>query len=246
MSVYDFKAYIRGILRRSGLARNVKKDHSVNLLSKYEIDILFDVGANNGQYGRQILSMGWKNPIISFEPLSSACKKLYSNSRPYPNWQFENLALGATDGEATINISSNSQSSSIRDILPLHVEAAQHSRCVGAEKIKVARLDSIIDRYCTPDDRCFLKMDVQGFEKNVLDGAMKSLDRIIGIQAEMAVTPLYEGETLFPDMVQFLNDHGYCLMSMNRVFVDQRTGQTLQLEGIFYQESEVRRLRDAA
>ena len=104
MLVYEIKAYIRGVLRRSGLAKNVKPDHSANLMSKYGIDVVFDFGANNGQYGRRLLSMGWRKPIISFEPLSAAWQKLSANARPYPNWQIENMALGATDGEATINI----------------------------------------------------------------------------------------------------------------------------------------------
>ena len=153
------------------------------------------------------------------------------------------MGLGATDGEATINISSNSQSSSFRDILPRHTDAAPHSSYVGTETVRVAKLDSLIDQFCRPSDRVFLKLDVQGFEKDVLQGATQSLDRVVGLQAEMALKPLYDGETLFHEMVEHLEQLGYTTMTIAPVFADPRTGQVLQLEGIFYRQSEVNELR---
>lgn len=110
----------------------------------------------------------------------------------------------------------------------------------------MARLDSVIDNYCSPDDRCFLKLDVQGFEKDVLDGATDTLSRCVGIQAEMALTPLYRGETLFPEMVEFFREIGYCMMSIGGVFEDASSGQYAQVEGIFYREKDVVRMRSAA
>ncbi|MGI9470204.1 MAG: FkbM family methyltransferase [Rubripirellula sp.] len=241
---YDQKAFVRGVARRSGLAWRAHKNHSARLMDKYEIDVVLDVGANNGQYGRELISMGWKRRLISFEPLSSAWQKLNANARPHPNWFAEQMALGSADGMATINISQNTQSSSFRDILPAHVSAAPTSAYVGTEEVKVARLDSVIDDFCLPDDRCFLKLDVQGFEMDVLEGAEDSLARCVGLQAEMAVTPLYKGETLFTDMVDHLDSLGYCLMSIDGVFEDEQTGQYAQLEGIFYRRDEVERFRE--
>ncbi len=193
-----------------------------------------------------MLAMGWTQPLISFEPLSSAYEKLVANARPFPNWRVENFALGAIDGDATFNIAGNSQSSSFRDILPRHTDAAPHSSYVGTETVRVAKLDSLIDQFCRPSDRVFLKLDVQGFEKDVLQGATQSLDRVVGLQAEMALKPLYDGETLFHEMVEHLEQLGYTTMTIAPVFADPRTGQVLQLEGIFYRQSEVNELRAAA
>ena len=240
---YEQKAFVRGMTRRSGLTRKRKKNHSCRLMEMYGIDVVFDVGANNGQYGRELLSMGWDKRLISFEPVSCAYRKLSANARPYPKWHAENFGLGSTDGAATIHLTQNVQSSSFREILPAHVNAAPASACVGTENVKVARLDTVVDDYCGPEDRCFLKMDVQGFERDVLEGAGNALGRCIGLQAEMAVTPLYEGETLFPEMVDYLAELGYCLMSIHGVFEDEQTGQHAQLEGIFYRREEVERFR---
>lgn len=240
---YDQKAFVRGVARRSGLTWKARKNHSARLMEKYGIDVVLDVGANNGQYGRELISMGWKQRLISFEPLTVAWQKLKANARPHPHWFAEQMALGANDGTAIINVSQNTQSSSFRDILPAHVSAAPSSAYVGEEEVRVARLDSVIDDYCLPDDRCFLKLDVQGFERDVLEGAEDSLKRCVGLQAEMAVTPLYEGETLFSEMVEYLDSLGYCLMSIDGVFEDEQTGQYAQLEGVFYRLDEVARFR---
>ena len=246
MLSYEKKAFVRGVARRSGLAWPAHKNHSARLLQRYEVDVVLDVGANNGQYGRELISMGWKRRLISFEPLSVAWQKLQANARPHPNWFAENMALGSTDGMAEINVSQNTQSSSFRDILPAHVSAAPTSAYVGTEEVRVARLDSVIDDYCLPEDRCFLKLDVQGFERDVLEGAEDSLARCVGLQAEMAVTPLYEGETLFTEMVEYLGSLGYILMSIDGVFEDEQTGQYAQLEGIFYRQEELERLREGS
>ncbi len=252
MSTYDIKAYVRGMVQRSPLGRTslggkTRPNHASGLLSKYDIDVVFDVGANNGQYGREQMSMGLQNKqLVSFEPLSSAFQKLVANARPFPNWQAVNIGLGATDGQADINIAGNSQSSSFREILPAHTDAAPTSKTIGTETVEIRRLDSIIDQYSKPSDRCFLKLDVQGFEKDVLDGALESLDRVIGLQVEMALTPLYDGETLFPEMTAYLESLGYCMMSVGGVFADARTGQFVQLEGVFYKKSEVGQLKRVA
>ena len=246
MSLYDFKAYIRGVVQRSGLIRRSNVDHAASLLEKYDVNVVFDVGANNGQYGRNLISMGWEKRLVSFEPLSSAFTKLSANARPFPLWDVAQLGLGSRDGDAEINISGNSQSSSFREILDSHTDAAPQSAYIGSETVRMARLDSIVDDYCDANDRVFLKLDVQGFEKDVLQGAAASMQRVVGLQAEMAIKPLYDGETLYEDMVKYLDDLGYTMMTVAPVFADPRTGQVLQLEGTFYRQSEVHRLQNAA
>ena len=79
-----------------------------------------------------------------------------------------------------------------------------------------------------------------------MQGATKSLNRVVGLQAEMALKPLYDGETLYDEMVEHLGQLGYTMMTIAPVFADPRTGQVLQLEGIFYRQSEVSELRAAA
>ncbi len=238
------KSLIKTLLRHTGYEvrkydpvpdPNIKR--RMRLISTYGINTIFDVGANIGQYASLMRASGYNGKILSFEPLSSAYSQLKVLAAGDPNWETVNIGLGDTDGEHDINIANNSFSSSILDMLPSHITAAPESAYVGKEKIIVKKIDSVIDEYRRNDSRIFLKIDTQGYEKNVIDGAAKSLRDIIGIQLEMSLTPLYKGELLWIDMIGYLAERGYVLMSLEPGFGDTTTGRMLQIDGIFFRES---------
>jgi len=245
-TAYECKVWIRNALARCGLRRRRRPDQVAQFLQRYAIGLVLDVGANAGQYARRIRSMGYRGRIVSFEPLPDAFVKLQANARGFPEWQVANLALGAADGVGTLHVAGNSQSSSLLPMAALHLAAAPESAYVGAVTVPVRRLDGILHEYCQPADRVFLKMDVQGGERDVLAGAGAALDRFVGVQLEMAFEPMYEGETLFPAMCDYMCGAGYSLMSLAGVWRDRRTGQILQVEGVFCQTREVAARRAAA
>ena len=78
-----------------------------------------------------------------------------------------------------------------------------------------------------------VKIDTQGFEKNVIDGAIKNLNNIKIIQLEMSIIELYKGEMLFQQMTQYLEDRGFVLISLENGFSNSTTGELLQVDGIF-------------
>lgn len=237
--LYECKAWVRNLLGRAGLRPRRPQDRTASLLAHFGIDVVFDVGANNGQFARRIQAMGYRGRIISFEPLSAAFAKLRANARGYAAWEVVNVALGDRCGYGRIHVAGNSQSSSLLEMLPLHQAAAPRSAYVGEEPVAVRTLDSLVDQHRRPEERCYLKLDVQGNERRVLDGAAKSLAGFLGVQLEMSVAPLYQGESLMPEMVQYMADHGYCLLSLENGWIDLRTQQLLQAEGVFYRRSIV-------
>ena len=178
-------AYLRV---RNRLARG---DDFSELMQRYGVNLVFDVGANNGQYGRHLIRSGFRGRIVSFEPLPSAYQKLRMNRWSFSSWQTESIALGATDSTATLNIAGNSQSSSLQAMLPAHVAAAPAAAYVSTCEVQVKRLDSIFDRYYRSGDRCYLKLDVQGHEHKVLEGAAGCLNNVIAVQTELSIQPLY-------------------------------------------------------
>jgi len=204
------------------------------LLERYKIDIVLDVGANAGQYGKELRAIGYKGKIVSFEPLSSAYKELLKTANADGSWKALSFALGDTEGKAVLNIAGNSMSSSILDMLPSHVKSAPESQYMGKEQVEVRTLDSVFDAICSQEQNILLKIDTQGFEKHVLDGAERSLRFINTIQLEMSLTPLYQGELLFPELSQLLYQKGYRLASIEPGFTDKQTGQLLQIDGIFH------------
>ncbi len=208
----------------------------LKLFKTFQIDTVFDVGANVGQYGSLLRDIKFEGRIVSFEPLSSAYQKLVATSRQYKNWETENIAIGDSDGEIEINIAANSASSSILDMLPNHVKEAPHSRYINKEKVKLYKLDSIYPKYIKDGEKVFLKIDTQGYEKIVLDGAEEFLKHVTGLQIEMSIVPLYSNEFLIDDMISFLQSRGFGLYSLENGFSSKETGQLFQVDGVFFRK----------
>ena len=118
-------------------------------------------------------------------------------------------------------------------MLPKHIISAPESEYIAKEKIQIKKMDSIFHLFFEDGDNIMLKIDTQGYEKNVLLGAQDVLSNIKIIQVEMSVVPLYENEILFIEMINFLDSKGFELFSLENGFSDEKTGKLLQLDGIF-------------
>jgi FkbM family methyltransferase len=206
------------------------------LLRSRGITVVLDVGANAGLYGRQLRRIGFDSRIVSLEPLSGAYAELEEMAREDPLWECRRVALGSSDGSAEINIAGNSTSSSLLGIEARHLESAPESKYVGTEPIQVARLDSIWQELVGAEDRVFLKLDVQGYELEVLNGAAECLGAVDCVQAELSFVSLYEGAPDYRELIDFLRARGFRLAGLEEGHDDQRTGEMLQADGIFVRE----------
>ena len=205
------------------------------ILTHYTIDTVLDIGANAGQFAQELRNdLAYEKRIISFEPLSSVFELLKDNAKDDPGWEVLNTALGDAKKKQEINIAGNSDSSSLLDMLPAHVKSAPETRYIGREMIEVERLDSIFDDLCKSNNRIYMKIDTQGYEDKVLQGAEKSLLQIDTVQMEMSLVPLYEGGLLLDEMCTLMREKGYSLISIEAGFSDPDSGQLLQVDGIFH------------
>lgn len=205
-----------------------------SLCDSYGIESVLDVGANVGQYAMELRSIGYKGKIFSFEPLSAAYKELRNNAEFDKLWKTYNFALGNTCGNVSINIAGNSYSSSILDMLPSHERYAPASKYIGKENIKIKTLDSLFESLEIKGENVLLKIDTQGFEKDIIEGSKNSLAFIETIQVEMSLIPLYKGSILFDDMHDLLQKKGFSVVSLEPGFSDDATGRLLQVDGIFH------------
>lgn len=222
------------------------KNSLTGFLNRFGINLLLDVGANKGQYGRHLIQSGYRGRIVSFEPLPSAREKLQLNRWSFRRWQVEPYALGCENGCATLNVAGDSQSSSLQPMLSSLVDAAPRAAYVNTCEVQVRRLDELFDRYYQPGDNCYLKLDVQGHEHAVIEGAAGCLDRIQVIQTELSMSPLYEGAQTWTQAIESLDRLGYQLMMLMPAFCNQNTGQMLQADGIFARREAVERIEQAA
>lgn len=207
------------------------------LLNEFGINKIIDVGANSGQYAKETFKLlNFKGKIVSFEPLSNVFSKLEKATRNNKRWSCQNIALGDVESSQIINVSKNTYSSSLLRITKNHIDGAPESKVIGKEEIKIKTLDSIFDSIVEKEDVVFLKIDVQGFEKRVLEGAIHSLKKITGVQIEMSLVELYDGEPIFDEMINYMNDLGFKLYSLENGFHNNKDGRLLQVDGIFFKE----------
>lgn len=205
----------------------------VQMMLHRRIDLVVDVGAAQGRYGEELRRGGYRGSIISFEPLSAAFAELQRRVGSDGDWDVRNVGLGERAGEAVINVAANSDSSSLLPMLPRHEVAAEEATYVGTETIRLTTLDEVLSEVA-PSARVFVKLDVQGFERQVLAGAAASLGRIAGLQLELSLVPLYDGGMLYDEALAFTRQHGFVLCGLEPGFTDPATGDLLQADGIFF------------
>jgi FkbM family methyltransferase len=223
-------------VRKTSVYTSQKLRHHL-LFSQLPIDLVLDAGANTGQFVHQCRAAGYKGEIISFEPSAAAHASLLRSAASDPLWTVaDRTALGATTGEVEINIAANSFSSSILPMLDSHLAAAPDSAYLQKEIVPLRRLDDIVPS-TAPNRRIFLKLDVQGYESQVLAGATQLLHHTLAVQLEMSLLPLYEGETLMPQMQAAMTTKGFDLWDLEPSFRDPATGRLLQIDAIFTRRS---------
>lgn len=200
-----------------------------------EIDLIYDIGANEGQFAEMIFKLGYRGKIVSFEPLSDIHKILSERGVKFKNWIIaERCAIGDDDTEIEINISKNTLSSSVLNIKKEHTDAEPESIYIGRENTKVYKLDTIGNKYLNQATNIFIKIDTQGYEDKILNGAENFLKKAKGLLVETSLVPLYEGQALFKEILKIVESAGFELTGIQPAFINKNTGRTLQIDAIFF------------
>jgi FkbM family methyltransferase len=202
-----------------------------SVLERRGIDLVLDVGAADGGYGTGLRSFGYTGDIVSFEPIAATYARLQDVTAGDPRWTARHLGLGAEAGSATINIASNGFSSSLLPMLDAHIDAAPQVRYVGEETITISTLDAETAPLLE-GRRTFLKIDTQGFEREVLAGGAATVAAVVGIQLELSLVPLYEGGILIDEAISWAYDHGFQMVGLEQGYAAP-TGEILQVDGVF-------------
>lgn len=204
-------------------------------LERFDIDMVIDVGANAGQFAGALRRVGYAKDILSFEPLPEAYAALQQAATRDAKWRVHpRCAVGDSDGEIEINVSANSVSSSVLSMLEAHATAAPESAYVTKEKVAVVKLDTVLPEYINASRSVLLKIDTQGFEWEVLDGAQATIKNVKGVVCELSLVPLYEGQRLWTAMIDRLQQEGFGLWAIQTGFTDPRDGRTLQVDATFF------------
>jgi FkbM family methyltransferase len=210
----------------------------MDFLASREITTVFDVGANMGQFADSLRKKGYRGRIVSFEPIKQVFEQLEAKARRDPLWTVHNYALGAQAGQATINVSSASVFSSILGQRHAATAHAAVSANVRAENIVVSTLDDVFAEFAT--ENCFLKIDTQGFERQVIAGASRAMRSLRGLQMELPVIHLYENVWTLSQAIDQMADQGFVVSQVEPVSFHSLDGcAVIELDCIFRRRSDL-------
>ncbi len=241
-----FRGFVQNLIQRLGWdVRRVGYPSSEEVLLRQFLNVahpkvVFDVGANVGQYGLSLRKCGFQGRIVSFEAMTSVHARLVAVADRDPDWLVApRCALGRTTGETSINVAGNSVSSSLLPMSNTHLQAAPDSAYVAHEGVRVERLDDVGLPLLPKDGRLLLKVDTQGYEEEVLAGADLILKSVSAMQLELSVVPLYQGAPDLRRILELCENLGFQLYGLIPGFFEEKTGRLLQMDGLFLKDGTV-------
>lgn len=221
MMLRPLKTWIRNTSRALGYdivpLRDVKeRDFAIHLGQLFrflQIDCVFDVGANVGQY-RDFLreKVGYTGMIVSFEPVSRNVAILQQRSVSDPRWEIVGHALGSNRSSLPLHVMKSDQFSSF--LAPDNTSVPGFNGLNEPDHIETVAVYPLDEVFPVLQRRLgfrrsYLKLDTQGFDLEVVKGATATLRNIVAMQTEASIINIYEGMPGYMDTIRILNDRGF-------------------------------------
>ncbi len=212
-------SFVKNLIRKSvrGLGYDIRQ-HSpelIDFLKSRRINLVFDVGANRGQFGAMLRADGYDGSIVSFEPANEPFQEIMRRKAGDKKWTAHRFALGENSGLIKLNVS---KWDTYNSILPLTKSAAEFDLNSGVdhvEEVEIFRVDDVCQ--LQHSDRAFLKIDAQGFEKQVLNGASTVLQSALGVQLEIPVVHFYQNVWDLEECISYMRSENFVLAQVKPV-----------------------------
>ncbi len=230
--IMNFAGY--HIIKDPSLEPEIKRG-KYKWLRDASIKTVIDVGANDGGFAVMINKILPDAMIYSFEPIRDVYLKLQANTSYIERMKKFNYALGEKAGSQEFNVNKFAPSSSFLKINKNHINSFPYTAESKKELVSMKTLDSFADEMQL-EPNVLLKLDVQGFELNVLYGAPKILKNVYLILIEVSFIELYEKQPLFHDIYSFLEPRGFKYCGNLNQLNDPVTNRILQADAIFLRD----------
>ena len=229
------RTVVRRALGRLGLER-IHHPSFADLMRHECIRNVLDVGANEGQFASGIRQSGYRGRIVSFEPVSVAFDVLERRAQRDPLWDVHRLGLSNMAGDAAISVTCASVFSSFK---PLSAYAA--TKFAGAkeqyrETVPVVRLDDFLSAHPELLDDAYLKIDTQGFEREVLMGLGDQLSSMKAVQLELPLRLLYEGQATMVEILEWMHQRGFQVAMVKENGFDWTAMRLLEVDMVFVRD----------
>lgn len=219
------------VLFHFGVPASTEHDSLLKSLSNKSLHCIVDVGANRGQFSLVARHHFPGAAIYSFEPLKEPAtiyQKIFADDQKIKLYK---MAIGSTEKETIIHVSKADDSSSLLPISNLQNELYPGTSEKETRTVIEKPLDAILSAsdIQTP---AFLKIDVQGFEKSVLEGCESLLPLFSYVYVECSFVELYSGQALADEIISFLMDFGFKLKGVYNLSYDKH-GIAIQGDFLF-------------
>ncbi len=238
------RTFLKQQLRRLGLevnrfnAAGSFTARRQRMLSRANIDLVLDAGASDGGFSSELRDAGYNGRIVSFEPLESPFQSLVSKAKRDSMWEVFQYALGDRAGTVSMNVARDDKCSSLLNPLERQTRVYSGAKTSSSVTVEMKRLKDLYGVEFPPGKQIFLKIDTQGYEGHVLEGAGDTLDEMVGIQIELSLIPLFDGGQSYAKLLANLEHRKFYPVMLEPVFIDPETEQTLQVDAVFFRQDQ--------
>lgn len=196
------------------------------------ISVILDIGANVGQAAINFCTVFPKAHVHSFEPVPDCFAKLSKLTTTFKNLSVHNFALGNETGHIDFYQNAYSPASSILKMSDEHIKSYPKTTGATIISVPIRRLDDVAAELDL-SGRMLIKIDVQGYESNVLAGGSAFIKQAAMVVVETSIKSLYEGDSSFADLYETLSGYGFEYHGSLEQLIDPKSGTVLQQDAIF-------------
>ncbi len=206
-------------------------NHLAKILRSLDINLVLDVGANIGQFAKQLRQLGYTGEIISFEPIAHCVSYLESISAEDAKWKIYPFGLGNEAGEATLKVPDSNDFASLHDFNSYSAE--RFPRNISNIREEIVTINTLASWLCAnptlSGSNILLKIDTQGHDMQVLMGAGSKLHDFAAVSTELSFIPIYEQTPGYLTVLEFLETAGYAISGIYPV--SRERGSLCLIEG---------------
>jgi len=222
---------VRRLIRSAGFERRIAPSF-VDVMKRHGIDVVLDVGANDGGFGREIRDAGYEGTIVSFEPNPEVFERLKAATRHDEKWDIFQLGVGDAADHLELSVTVNDVFSSFKK--PSDYGRNWSGTVEGrTERVQVVRLDEFLLAHPQYLRNVYLKIDTQGFEMEVLRGAGDVLPKLAAVQAELGLLRIYAGQEDWLSLVIWMRGRGFEVATISCNSGDRGAAQVIELDVVF-------------
>lgn len=188
--------------------------------------IIFDIGAARGSWTKSIINIFPESNFVLFDPLQENVKFLNEIKSKYPNVAYHVCALGEKNSELELNVHSDQTSKF-------------ESEWGGTKRIvPVCTLDSFVNK-SENKSIYFMKVDVQGAELDVFNGATEILKLCSVIQVEVSFRKVYKNAPIAHEIIKYLGDKGFRIFDFVSAVKRKEDRVLLQVDMFFVSDNSL-------